>query len=356
MKLAIVTSAPHTKLGGIPTNNRVLYSFLSKKHDITEFPISRAWEVEDVATPDINTKIDYSLTPKNPKARENHLIYKRKSFKDLYIDFDLVIFRCTAPPKKWVKHPKSITVQHFDKQFYKLWGKGGFWYPIGFMFASVFLGQGALFNPFKKASNSVFYDEATELKTSGRKFYAPLGKMKSSEIKMSMNSDEHIWVGRLTMAKGLKYLADIDKGVHLNVYGDGEKNDYAMKHLSNFHGKLNSKDLMKKIKASSTLICTSLSEGFGWTIVEALSMGTPVLMFDTFQAVGLFKKCKSVYVFKKGDTKGMLEKAREIESLTQSEYSLLSREAAEWAKRNISYESFEKHWTSIIESFENKKG
>ena len=47
-----------------------------------------------------------------------------------------------------------------------------------------------------------------------------------------------------------------------------------------FTGYLSDKELAKEIKSSSALVQPSLSEGFGLTGIESMSLGTPVLASD----------------------------------------------------------------------------
>lgn len=97
-----------------------------------------------------------------------------------------------------------------------------------------------------------------------------------------------IYVGRLEESKGIKLLLDSWKNIDyidLIICGKGPLEDYAKNYIKDnnlknvfYHGFVKNNDAIKMIGESKALILpTQWYEGFPMTIVEAFSVGTPVL-------------------------------------------------------------------------------
>lgn len=117
-----------------------------------------------------------------------------------------------------------------------------------------------------------------------------------SEQKMIFNKNL-LFVGRLVPRKNIvdlikimRLLVDIDKGFVLNLIGGGE-NKYEKKLKKRFskiipkkniifHGKVTDDKLNKLYESSSIFVFTSLVEGFGLVLLEAMSKGLPVIAYN----------------------------------------------------------------------------
>ena len=102
------------------------------------------------------------------------------------------------------------------------------------------------------------------------------------------NQPTVLWVGRLHPVKRLEWLLDIAKSLtHINfdIVGPKYYGNYSEDLVSEiekidnakYHGPLSSGDLIKFYRNSTCLCCTSESEGFPNTFLEAWSQGLPVI-------------------------------------------------------------------------------
>ncbi|MDY0946744.1 glycosyltransferase family 4 protein [Frigoribacterium sp. CFBP9039] len=103
-----------------------------------------------------------------------------------------------------------------------------------------------------------------------------------------------IFVGRVVEHKGLAILLEalraVDTPVNLSIYGAEEDAAYSQKcrqlaadqiHNVSFHGSTEHGDIVRAMSESSFLALPTAGENFGHVIVEALSVGCPVLVPDT---------------------------------------------------------------------------
>lgn len=109
-----------------------------------------------------------------------------------------------------------------------------------------------------------------------------------------------LFVGRLSNQKGLNFLLPIWKeftkrnqmngGYNLVILGDGplrkEVELYIRKHnLSNIRINAPTSDVAKYYEESEILVMTSIFEGFGLVLTEAMSRGCVPIAFDSFSSV-----------------------------------------------------------------------
>lgn len=109
-----------------------------------------------------------------------------------------------------------------------------------------------------------------------------------------------LFVGRLTNQKGLNFLLPIWEeftkcnqmhwGYNLVILGDGplrkEVEQYIRKHnLSNIRIDAPTPDVAKYYEESEILVMTSIFEGFGLVLTEAMSRGCVPIAFDSFSSV-----------------------------------------------------------------------
>lgn len=118
----------------------------------------------------------------------------------------------------------------------------------------------------------------------------PNGLSISFKSKTQREKQGYIYVGRLEESKGIYELLGVwsrlDKRFVLTVIGSGKleealRNKFLKYDNIVFKGKCNREETLRSIAGSKYLIQPSLwYETFGLTIIEAMSLGTPVIGFD----------------------------------------------------------------------------
>lgn len=356
MKIAVICNLQHFYVGGVENNNRLRYESWTKHHNVTEYPtLQGKSNLTKVSEPNPKVKIDLSLLGWKPHNFIWAGTYTKNNFKKIYDNNDVVIISSLLPPKKWIKHSKSILVQHMNKDWYTLGGKPFVW-SIGQFVDTLFFGAGTITNAFKKAKNSMFYSLETEAPTNGNKFYAALPYKKVDEITQSTaKRSGFVWIARLEQAqknvKAAVALANLNSD--LCLYGDGPSKKILSKKMRNqsqYKGKLNRTQIDETLSTAKGMIMTSNFEGFGFTVSEALTNGTPVILFDTFDACKFFEKSGAVFLIKKGDLEGFNNKIKWLRELPVDEYNTISNNALNFAREKLSKESFWKSWDNALES------
>ncbi len=348
MKIAIITNGPHFAVGGVEKYSDMFYEYFGKKHLITEFPTLKIKKnIQNNEKPNPYVKMDYSLLGWKP-----HLIvwggsYTRKNYKYIYQNYDLIIINSIFLPAKWIANPKTIVVQHMSKKWYTLRGKK--WsLKFGQFINSILFGVGTISNAFKKVQNVVFYaNETKALTTAKNVFFIPLAHKKLADLVIKKTSGQHFgFIGRIDNQQ--KNIKDLIKIVNQNddviIYGSGHNQRMLKQKLNNFNqykGLLAKDKIDQKMQNLRCLILTSHHEGFCFSIVEALSNGTPVIAFDTFDALNFFIKSKAVFLIPRGDIQAFNQK--------------ISENALEFAIKHFTKESFWTKWENIINNFSIRK-
>lgn len=341
MKIALISSNPHNRIGGTETYARNLIECFSDKHIFTEYPIMK--DGKEISKLDKRVKIDYSLIGAGPDDLIWYGTYKKKHLKKIYEENDVVILNNLFPPKKWLKHRKSILLQHMDVDFYTFWGKP-FWLGVGSFFSWALFGvSGTIGNPFRKASNVVFFDKTTSCDTSAKKFYVPLpGEINKLEVK---NRDGFVWIGRLdNPQKNIDDAAYIANNVaNFSIYGDGPHKKRMLRKMEKkeqYKGSLAHKEVIEKMSSSEALVLTSSWEGFPFTIVEALHAGTNVFAYNTFKSLSYFEKSGKITIAK--DKEHMVYLLNNFKSNNYSK---------DFARENLTITQFKEKWEKILGGF-----
>jgi len=113
--------------------------------------------------------------------------------------------------------------------------------------------------------------------------------------KSSLNNNRIIAVGRLHKIKAFDELIDVfkiinenNKKIRLILCGGGEEEaklknkvrQYGLTEVVEFTGMISSEEVEKNMLKSDLFIMTSISESFSMVIIEANSLGIPVISFD----------------------------------------------------------------------------
>jgi len=344
----------HEFIGGIENYHRILYTHWKGKHQVTEFP---TFDGESTRIPVGQrhqwVKQDFSLLGWKPHNVVYGGTFTKKNFHKVFDNHDVVLLSCPQLPKKWINHPKAIIVQHMNKDWYTIGGKPFHW-SLGQAFGSTFFGAGTWKNSFKNANRTMFYAPEAKAFTKGKSFYAPLPYKNMKDIKLDSKKREgFVWMARLDQhEKNVKLAVELaNKNKDVMIYGAGPAQpiiDKKLKNKSQFGGKVERKDIDKVLGSARAFMLTSSFEGFGFTVTEALSNGTPAIIFDTFDIARFFAKSKAVFVIKPGDKKAYQEAIDKLRDMPDKEYKKLQKNAIEFAKKELTQEAFWKSWDKAL--------
>ena len=355
MKIAIVGHMGNEFVGGIETYHRILFENWKGKHEITMFP---TFDGKTTRIPVTKTnkwvKEDWSLLGWKPHNVVYAGTFTKKNFHKVYDNHDVVLLSCPQLPKKWISNPKSIIVQHMDKTWYKIGGKPFVW-SLGQAFGSTFFGAGTWTNSFKKADNIVFYaKEGEAVHNASNVGFAALPYKKLKDIKLNNNKRSgFVWLARLDQhEKNVKFAVQLaNQNDDVKIYGAGPAQpivDKRLKDKSKFMGKANRTEIDGIMNKARAFLLTSSFEGFGFTVSEALSNGTPAIMFDNFDMAKFFNKSDAVILVEPGNYKAYQEAVDRIRDMDDKEYRILQKNAIKFSKEWISKESFWKEWDKVI--------
>lgn len=360
MKIAYITNCAHFYLGGVENYANIFFEYFGSKYEITEFPTLKIKKNETNKKPWPFIKTSDNLLGWKPYLFVWGGSYNQKKIQKIFDDFDVVIISAIFLPKKWLNHQKVILVQHMDKSWYT--SKNKPWLMrLGQLINRCLFNVGTNNNPFSKAKNNVFFCQETADFTVGKAWYIPLAHKKKNEIIFQeFNREKFVWISRLDQRQknvnAIVKLANVNPNI--KIYGQGYSQKIIEKKLKNksqYCGFLPQRLINNTLSKSKALLITSFFEGLPFTAIEALSNGTPVILFDTFDSAKFLAKSGAVFLINKGDLNGFNQKINWINRLNSSEYSKISRRAIEFAKTNFSKESFWNNWNKVFQTIENQK-
>ena len=189
------------------------------------------------------------------------------------------------------------------------------------------------------------YNSSIRLHAIGNCLHMDPGKMpaQSTSLTAVKRHNHLVWVGRLSPEKGVLRLLPIAEGLRrllladmaagsssraeaeplfvIDVYGDGQemaelKREIAAADLSEFfvlHGMRNREEILAALAQSKGMLLTSHTEGFSFVILEAASMGAPILAYDVRMAPrDLVKNGETGFLIKDDDAEGMAAAAAQL--------------------------------------------
>lgn len=125
----------------------------------------------------------------------------------------------------------------------------------------------------------------------------PISSEKQYKFKSQAKEKIVLFVGRLTKQKGVNYLIDIWKIIEKNhhdwklmIIGDGEERNFIEKKISkynlkNIHIEGYQSDVYSYYRKASILFMTSIFEGFGLVLAEAMSYGVVPIAFNSYESI-----------------------------------------------------------------------
>ena len=151
-----------------------------------------------------------------------------------------------------------------------------------------------------------------------------------------------LFIGRVSVAKGMKIIIDLAKNSKYNIYvcGDGPDMETlkSFDYLENLHitGMLDHKNTMHLLGRAKLLIMPSIcSESFGLSAAEAVAHGTPILVSNKGALPEIVSQSKSGHVVSSNSYYEYLRLADEI-ILNFENWNLLHKNALEFSKKTIS--------------------
>lgn len=152
-------------------------------------------------------------------------------------------------------------------------------------------------------------------------------------ISTSTDKKDYLFVGRLESAKGIDVLLSVWRQLpehfHLNIIGSGDNDALLVYQKSNirFLGKLPFDEVIQHMMQAKYLIHPSLTyETFGLTLVEALSVGTPVIGFATGTRPEFIQHGKNGFLCQPDTLKQILYEADK--NISYEKMSLRAKESA----------------------------
>lgn len=172
-----------------------------------------------------------------------------------------------------------------------------------------------------------------------------------------------IFIGRLDYSvKGVDYLIEIfqrvnkiNKDIILYIVGDGTGMERLKSHIKreNLDEKIIllgfQKDVYQFLMNSDLCIVTSREEGFGLVVVEAMSIGVPVISFETNGPSEIIEHGENGILIKKYDVKKFADEILYLFSKPE-ELKRMSASAIRRAK-NFDLEVVKEKWSKILNSY-----
>lgn len=189
----------------------------------------------------------------------------------------------------------------------------------------------------------------------------------SISVKPSFELPVYISVGRLSPEKGTVDLINVFEKILINqpnallhIVGDGIlmpliKSIINEKKLNDniiIHGFLNKKDIEQLYCQSSIFLMTSITESFGFVLLEAMSCGLPCIAFDSAQGANeIIENERNGYLIANRDPDLFAKKAVQLSNNYEKlvEMSLYSKKSL----KKYSYENTKNQWLNFMHDIEN---
>ncbi|WP_283695537.1 glycosyltransferase family 4 protein [Clostridium perfringens] len=144
----------------------------------------------------------------------------------------------------------------------------------------------------------------------------PIDVNKQDRVKVELNK-KIAFIGRLSKEKGVDLLVEATKDYEyeVEIIGDGvlRENIKNINPKVNITGWLNSDELLEKLKSIRTLVLPSRwYEGMPNVVLEAMSMGIPVITSDICNAKEIIKEGKNGFIFKNNSIKSLSSELNKI--------------------------------------------
>jgi len=157
-----------------------------------------------------------------------------------------------------------------------------------------------------------------------------------------------VFIGRVEKEKGIfdllqawKIVAEKRPTVKLLVIGDGSELEHAKRFVEEnnisknviFTGSIYSEEKYDLLKKSKVMVYPTFSrEGFCLSILDALSCGLPVITYNEYFTIDVYKKCKAVIFLKMKDIYSLIKTLSNFIELNETELNKYSKYAYNFIK------------------------
>ena len=376
--ILIIIKDKLSTVGGIVTYNKMLIEIIENNFQNINIDIF----LPDSSTKDVNRDEVYNGVYKyyaNTYNTKNihinnllHYIFSRKAIRNLLKvkKYDLILNSTDVFCNKNISTKNNyFLIQHNPFELYQFKINKGFFAFIKRIIKKIF---GARF-AFGKTKNIVLYDHKNKelycklFKTNNKPniYCISLCSKNQQDINIKdiiLNRKNIIYFGRFSYQKNIKQLIKInEKLTKIYFYGPGNDTDEYSKSVYNmfkktnwYKGVLNQNNLYTTINKYKFSINYSLFEGFGFTIVESLSCGVPVIIKDSFTSASFLTSYDHRLLIPKNATnEEAIKQINSLLNLSDEEYLEICKKALKFFQENLSYEIFEKKWLDIFNKFLN---
>ena len=283
------------------------------------------------------------------------LVYRlvEQNHYDLIIDSTITFF------KKLKDNSNYYWVQHVTPEYYDFsCMKNKFARSITFLASRLF----GMRNPIKQNHNIIVYDKknlevakslnptinATDINLS---YKVPNLVITKDDIK---DRKGIIYLGRINQEqKNISFLSKLNNQLQIiDFYGAGDSK-YTNK-LGNFYkGSVENSHVGAIISKYKYCILLSNYEGFSFSLVEALSYGVPIIVLDTFcSASYLVDNDSNGLLINRNESLSVIEqKIIDLLNISEDKYFALCKNAYNFAKQNLTDETFDKKWLVIFNKY-----
>lgn len=216
-------------------------------------------------------------------------------------------------------------------------------------------------NPFLFAKNLVLYDkyELNYYDENKRYFFIPLSsynldfikqnyKNTLKNLKQKFDKNKIIYIGRINdYQKNISFINELNDlyQLDIDVYGPIETDIK----ISNYKNKLDRSEVIQKLNEAKYMILVSKTEGFSYSLVEAISLCTPVIIRNTYPAARYLTSYNNgLLIPKEYSSKEASLMINEFKNISYQDYEKLVNNCYEFAIKELNTNEFENKWNNVI--------
>ena len=348
--------------GGIEIVSKVIHSILKDNCKITSLSFKRDYK-QEIFSSEVSKKIDFLIM--NQPISFKYFIYLIKKIRE----FDNVIYHHPNPFALFavlifLKPETKLTI-FWHSDILKGWFLGALLKPIEKV--SVSRAQNIIFTSRSYMASSYIKPHLNRDKIK----ILPLGAAEPAFAKVHCGTIgqpiQLVFIGRLESYKGvlemLEELSLADQEVHLSIVGDGslytkvlEKYAIVGDHIKiQMMPNVDDEEKNRLLSTADFLILPSRSraEAYGVVLIEALSMGTPIIVRKV-EGSGMndisydYNGLKVGFLYEDMGQNTLSIILKKISKLSDHEYQSMRKAAKEKFKRYYKLETFEEKFRDII--------
>lgn len=349
-KIVIICWRSHFYDGGIEKYNATLIKILKELgHNVEEYYTCLPGTSSIVSNQLVKSKVIPNFNYIEPRGRISKIIWHIRNkwilkkhilslIKTCHGNIRFIFSTDYAWKNKKISN-LSIFIQHFDvKKHYRRFGR------------RVIMG-----NPFSSFRRLVFYTprDLSLLRLKNKISYCiPLFGFDqednySSILQSPKEASEICFIGNINREqKNFKLLerASAMNNMTIHAYGPGGE-DYTNNNNVVLHGPLRRDKLMETLsRRASIIVLSSLFEGFGFVLVEGLSLGIPFLSTDS---------CASMAFLSNNSKCGIITSDYSVSGFAKALSNAVSRkfekdDIISFYNQNLSFSSFKNKWLNIF--------